>query len=398
MIEVSEALDIIRQQAVDFGTEKIPLSQAMHRVLKENWATDRDLPPYDRVTMDGIAIAYAAWEGGQRSFPIAGVAAAGMPQQTLQDSNTCLEAMTGAMLPLQSDTIIRYEDLLIENGVATIQVDQLNFRQNVHFKGIDRKAGSEIVKANTLISSAEIGVGASIGKSDVEVARLPKVIVISTGDELVEIDQQPLPHQIRRSNVYRLITTLQSYQIKADMDHLQDEPEIIRSKLEKYLQDYEVIILSGGVSKGKFDYLPRILEELQVEKLFHKIKQRPGKPFWFGRFGDRCTIFALPGNPVSSFLCIQRYFRPWLELSQRGALPIMPKAVLMHEVHFKPDLTYFLEVKISYDEQGRILATPQKGNGSGDLANLVDADAFIELPRGRNDFHVGEIFPIFRYR
>ncbi|MEO0777725.1 MAG: molybdopterin molybdotransferase MoeA [Bacteroidota bacterium] len=398
MIEVQEALDLVYQHRVDLGSERIPLSRALHRVLKEDWHSDRDLPPYNRVTMDGIAIAHAAWEGGQRRFPIVGVAAAGMSQRILEDPSTCLEAMTGAMLPRDSDTVIRYEDLHIEEGYATVQADWVNFRQNVHFQGMDRAAGSLIVKANTRISAAEIGVGASIGKHQVEVARLPRTIVISTGNELVEIDQSPLLHQIRRSNVYRLMTSLQAYQIQADMDHLQDEPEQIREKLRGYLDRYDVIILSGGVSKGKYDYLPRILAELQVEKLFHRIKQRPGKPFWFGRLGNSCTIFALPGNPVSSFLCMQRYFRPWLEWSQGGALSPVPSAVLQEEVYFKPDLTYFLEVSTSYDERGRILAQPQRGNGSGDLANLVDADAFIELPRGREVYAAGEVFPIYYYR
>ncbi len=251
MIEVQEALDLVYQHRVDLGSERIPLSRALHRVLKEDWHSDRDLPPYNRVTMDGIAIAHAAWEGGQRRFPIVGVAAAGMSQRILEDPSTCLEAMTGAMLPRDSDTVIRYEDLHIEEGYATVQADWVNFRQNVHFQGMDRAAGSLIVKANTRISSAEIGVVASIGKHQVEVARLPRTIVISTGNELVEIDQSPLLHQIRRSNVYRLMTSLQAYQIQADMDHLQDEPEQIREKLRGYLDRYDVIILSGGVSKGK---------------------------------------------------------------------------------------------------------------------------------------------------
>jgi len=223
-------------------------------------------------------------------------------------------------------------------------------------------------------------------------------MVISTGDELVNITEQPAAHQIRRSNVYRLLTSLSAYNIQADSDHINDEPDEIRSKIAKYLETYDVIILSGGVSKGKFDYLPQILEELNVQKLFHKIKQRPGKPFWFGQFKKQCTIFALPGNPVSSFLCMQRYFSHWLEISQTGRPAAPAYALLDAAVHFKPDLTYFLEVKLSYNNQGQLLATPQKGNGSGDLANLADADGFIELPRGKNDFDKGEVHPVYFYR
>ncbi|MEM8895218.1 MAG: molybdopterin-binding protein, partial [Bacteroidota bacterium] len=157
-------------------------------------------------------------------------------------------------------------------------------------------------------------------------------------------------------------------------------------------------VLSGGVSKGKFDFLPQALDEIGVKKHFHRISQRPGKPFWFGSFGDKATVFAFPGNPVSSFMCMQRYFKTWLNHSLQINTLQTPYAVLGDDVHFKPDLTYFLEVKLVFSPTGEILAMPVKGNGSGDLANLVDADAFIELPKGRNDYHKGEKYPILTYR
>lgn len=398
MITVEEAIAIIMDHTVDFGTEKVPLSNAINRVLKTDWFTDRDLPPYDRVTMDGIAIQFAHWENGQRAFTISGVAAAGMEPQTLSVANECLEVMTGAILPQACDTVIRYEDVNIVDGVATITAERLRFQQNIHFKGEDRLAGSKVVAQHTVLSSAEIGVGASIGMSEVKVARLPKVMVISTGDELVEIDEQPAAYQIRRSNVYRLMTSLKAYQIEADMDHLADDPVQIRAKLKSYLETYDVILLSGGVSKGKFDFLPSVLADLGVEKLFHKIKQRPGKPFWFGRFANKCTIFALPGNPISSFLCTERYFKSWLQQSLLGAQPSPTYAVLEKAVDFKPDLTYFLEVSLRYTKKGELMATPKRGNGSGDLANLVEADAFMELPRGQDHFAAGLAYPVYRYR
>ncbi len=398
MITVEEALEIIISTTRDFGSEEINLSDSIYRILREDWHADRDLPPYNRVTMDGIAIQYQTFESGQKTFPIEGVAAAGSIQMTLQNPLACLEVMTGSVLPKNLDTVIRYEDVLIKNGTATIQVDQVTKAQNVHFKGEDRLSGDLIIPKHTKISPAEIGVGASIGKAKALVAKLPSVMVLSTGDELVKITEQPAAHQIRRSNVYRLVTTLRAYKIDAASDHINDEPEEIRKKLEGYLEKYDVIILSGGVSKGKFDYIPRILEELKVEKLFHKIKQRPGKPFWFGQYKNQCTIFALPGNPVSSFLCMQRYFLSWLEISLIGSRSARPYGILQSDVYFKPDLTYFLEVEIGYNDKGQILAIPKKGNGSGDLANLVEADAFIELPRGRNEFKKGESFPIYFYR
>jgi molybdopterin molybdotransferase len=223
-------------------------------------------------------------------------------------------------------------------------------------------------------------------------------MIISTGDELVEINRSPEPHQIRRSNVYRLRATLDQLGIPADTHHMKDNYEEIAEKLRQIAAEYEVIILSGGVSKGKFDYLPDVLEDLGVKKLFHRIRQRPGKPFWFGESPKGKLIFALPGNPVSSFLCTHRYFIPWLRKCLGYPDRSQPHAILKEDFTFTPDLTYFLQVRVDYDEQGRIWATPEEGNGSGDLANLVDADAFLQLPRGRNEFKAGEVFPLFFYR
>ncbi|MFM8362305.1 MAG: molybdopterin molybdotransferase MoeA [Haliscomenobacter sp.] len=398
MIDVQQAGQMIAAHAVGFGTETVDLSASLNRILKEDWVVDRDLPPFDRVTMDGIAIRFAAFEKGLRTFRIEGVAPAGMPQGVLQEDEGCIEVMTGAVMPAQADTVIRYEDLEIQEGRATVLIEEVVCKQNIHFKGIDRKAGEVVVAAHARIGAPEIGIGSSLGKARVTVAALPKVMIISTGDELVEITRTPEPFQIRRSNEYRMLTTLQAQGIHADADHLPDDPLLIREKLRVYLDQYDVLILSGGVSKGKFDFLPDALEALGVEKLFHQIRQRPGKPFWFGSYQGRCTIFALPGNPVSSFMCLQRYFLDWLNLRLSAPPTPRPMAVLTRDVPFKPDLSYFPEVKLSYNERGQILATPMIGNGSGDFSNLAEAEAFIELPRGKDVYRAGEVYPIYLYR
>ena len=155
-------------------------------------------------------------------------------------------------------------------------------------------------------------------------------------------------------------------------------------------------MFSGAVSKGKFDYLPEILNELAVQKLFHKVRQRPGKPFWFGK-KDQTTIFAFPGNPVSTFVSCLNYFIPWLLKSLELDTSKKDSAVLAEDFYFKPDLTYFLQVKIKNDA-GTLSASPIAGNGSGDLANLTHNDAFMELPSDRTDFKKGEAFPIIKYR
>jgi len=402
MITVQEALQYIHSAVTNFGTLEIPLSTSNGHVLKEDWITDRALPPYDRVTMDGIAISYDHFKKGQRSFVIQGIAAAGAPQLHLKNSAHCIEVMTGSILPKGCDTVIRYEDLTVSDNKAYVQIEEIKYQQNIHFKGSHQPTGALIVPKNTILSSAEIGVGASIGKSKVVVAKRPNVIVISTGDELVPITSAPLPHQIRRSNIHQLVAALKKQNILADSDHLSDNREAIKNKLSQYINTYDAIILSGGVSKGKFDFIPQVLEELGVEKQFHKIKQRPGKPFWFGKYINKmkgqCVIFALPGNPNSTYLCLHKYFNYWLELCLTGRKPIYNNAQLTADFTFKKELTLFQEVKLSYNKEGQLLATPVKGNGSGDLSNLVNADAFIELPLEEGIFKAGSSYPIIPYR
>lgn len=398
MITVEEAEKIILDHKLPAEEVSLPLDQCYGKTLREDLFADRDFPPYNRVTMDGIAINYTSFSNGRRSLEIEGVAAAGSPQLALTNPDACLEVMTGAILPAATDTVIRYEDLDIRDSSATITEARIVKGQNIHYQGEDRKQGDLIVRQSTVLSAAEIGICATIGKSVVKVNRLPKVMVISTGDELVDIEQTPAPHEIRRSNIYRLKSTLGHLGITTDTAHLRDDQQEIKAKLSLFLENYDAIILSGGVSKGKFDFMPGALEFLGVQKLFHKIKQRPGKPFWFGVHPQGCVVFALPGNPVSSFMCMQRYFIPWLQQSLGRKPGPIPHAILSQPVVFKPDLVYFAQVKISYDSAGKIMALPVEGHGSGDLANLVEADGFLELPRGKNDFKTGEAYPLIPFR
>ncbi len=327
---------------------------------------------------------------------VEGIQPAGSPQISLQNSNNCLEVMTGAVLPNNTNVVIRYEDVIIENGVAKIQIDEVKNFQNIHEKGKDRKEADVLIHQNKIISAAEIGVLATVGKSMVKVAKQPKVMIISTGDELVSIDEKPKAHQIRRSNVFTLVSLLERIKIKSETDHITDDKPILKQKIAAYLKDYDVLLFSGAVSKGKFDFLPEVLEELKVEKLFHRVAQRPGKPFFYGKTSS-CNVFGFPGNPISTFVNCLAYFYPWYFKSLDVEIE-EETAILTEDVNFKPNLSYFLQVKLS-DKFGHLLATPIKGNGSGDLASLVNADAFIELPKTENiEFKKGDNFPIIRYR
>ena len=397
MISVEKATQIVLENALLLPDETVPFQNALGRILREPLTADRDFPPFDRVSMDGIAICFANFEAGQRKFFIEKTQAAGAPQLALAQTENCIEVMTGAMLPQGTDCVIRYEDLSINEGFANIFIERIELRQNIHRRGIDRWAGEVIVAAGRKISPAELGVAATVGKSELRVAALTRACILSSGDELVEVHETPLPHQIRKSNVHVMAAVLDTWGLRSDMLHLPDDPTAIESILSNCLKNYDVLMMSGGVSMGKFDHLPEVLEKIGVRKWFHKVSQRPGKPFWFGSTNNT-VVFAFPGNPVSSFMCLHRYFQPWLRISL-GLEPIENQyAVLAEDYFFKPDLTYFLQVKLTTGQDGRLLAMPVTGQGSGDLANLVDSDAFLELPLERQEFKAGEVFPVWLYR
>lgn len=375
--------------------------EAAGSVLREPITSDRDLPPFDRVMMDGIAIRFDQWEQGSRSFSVEGLQKAGAPRQILHNDEHCLEVMTGAILPENTDTVIRYEDVEIreEKGesVATLQKPLKGRRQNIHTKGTNRTQGTLLVEEGTTVSAAEIGVAATVGKTELKVSKPLKVAVISTGDELVEIDQQPLPHQIRRSNAYTLAAGLRELKIKTKLFHLDDDREEIARKLGDVLDRFDLLILSGGVSEGKLDYIPEVLQKKGVDKLFHKVSQRPGKPFWFG-CSSQAVVFALPGNPVSTFACYYRYVKPWLKKQVKMKRRNRLQAQLMENYTFKKKLTYFLQVSVSQSPKGTLQAIPVKGKGSSDLANLCDADGFLELPEEQDQFSAGESYPLYLFR
>ncbi len=396
-IPYEKALSILEEHKGDFPIENRDLEECIGAYLSEDLVADRDFPPFDRVTMDGIAIVHSTFESGKRDFHIEDTAAAGTPQKTLADASNCIEVMTGAIMPNGVDTVIRYEDLTIDGKNATINLDALKHKQNVHFKGIDIAKGTVIVPKGQQLSSAEINIAAAVGKATLQVRKMPKVVIFSTGDELVPVDQTPKLHQIRRSNIYGIQATLKEWGVLAELKHLADDKAEMLQVISNALGEFDLFIFTGGVSKGKFDYLPDVLEELKVTKHFHKIQQRPGKPFWFGSNTNGKKVFALPGNPVSSFVCVYMYLRFWLQKSL-GMEPETLYVKLKNDVEFKPDLVYFLEAALESEADGSLVAEAIKGNGSGDFANLVKTDGFLILPQNKTQFFANEVYPFVSYR
>jgi molybdopterin molybdotransferase len=397
MIRVEQASAIIQSKTISFNTKTVDLSEAIGHVLAESIRADRDFPPFNRVAMDGIAIQANSFKGYGQSFFIEGVQAAGQPQLKLKNSGSCIEVMTGSVLPENTDTVIRYEDLTIIGNLASVSVQKILKGSNIHPQGQDASLNEILLSSGQLISSAEVALLASVGKSNVKVFSFPDTAIISSGDELVDIDVTPEAHQIRRSNTVALQAAMLEMHWPCTSFHLTDSEDLIKQKLGEILEQHDVVILSGGVSKGKFDFIPKVLAELGIQKLIHQVSQRPGKPFWFGTSRDeKKVVFALPGNPVSTFLCFYKYVKPWaLQCSGFSQKPIT--AVLASDINFEPSLTYFLQVEVRF-ESGVLKAYPHAGGGSGDFANLKTVSGFLELPAEKSVFKAGEAYPFISFR
>lgn len=396
MITFKEAYKKVLEHPLDLGNERVPLVSSLGRVLASQILADRDFPPFNRATKDGIAIHYADFHSGTKRFKVNGVASAGMPQQQLTQTDSCLEVMTGAVVPLGTDTVIMYEHLSIKNGWASIE-KEVQKGQNIHYKGSDETQGAVLLEKGKIIAAADIGVMASVGADTVWVKALPKVCAMATGNELVEVHQTPEPHQIRTSNSITLQVALSKWGIAATMMHLKDEKKAIEDGLQKALLENDVLLLSGGVSKGKFDFIPEVMEALGVEKVFHTVAQRPGKPFWFGVHHEfKTVIFSFPGNPVSTFANYHLYFLPWLHTSL-GIEVATQLVSLDSALTIQAPLTRFIQVA-TYWDNAVLYAKPVMENGSGDLTSLAKADGFICLEPRENAYEVGELVPFMLTR
>lgn len=383
MISPAEAEAQIRAHATLLPATSLPLTELVGATLRERLVAAFDQPPFDRVTMDGIAFAFAAYEQGRRAFRIAGTQAAGAPPVSLRDSEHCVEVMTGAMLPVGCDCVVPVEKISVVDGVAQLAPDAApESRSNIHARGTDSCRGDELLEPGIRLGPAEVAVLAANGRTHASVSRAPRIAVISTGDELVEPGKPLAQWQIHRSNVYAVMAALQRRGFaQPTLDHLPDDPAILREQLGEHLQSHDVLILSGGVSMGRFDYVPQVLSELGVRVVFHKVAQRPGKPLWFGVGPAGQTVYALPGNPVSTLICLARYVFAGLEASL-GTVPRPPEPIaLAEQFEAKPALVLFIPVQVTFGS-GRRQAVVKPTRGSGDFTSLVGTDGFVELPPG----------------
>jgi len=377
MIRFTEAQQIISGLGRSFGTEEIDLEKADRRILAEDIYADRDYPPFNRATMDGYAINTADWESGIRSFKVQQVIYAGERSHAALAKGNCYKIMTGAPVPISANAVIRREDASQTGDVATFAVEHIKPYQSIARKGEDMCTGDLVLPKGAACTFAAISILASLGKNRVKVENLPRVALFTTGNEIVDIDMPVSDIQIRNSNRYLLQSLLKQWQIKPVLyRHIVDDREQVKIALSQAL-DCGMIITCGGVSAGDADYLPGVLADLGVKKLFHKVAIKPGKPVWCGQTPDNGLVFALPGNPVSCMvtfkLFIEIFLNKYLKNSELRNISMPFNGARKHAAK----LDEFFPVKISGDlSKASVLPI----NSSGDIRLGLNADAFAHHP------------------
>lgn len=399
MLSTAEATAAITAAMPALGSERVPLNQAAGRILNQPVLAERDQPPFDRVTMDGVAIDFAGFTAGRREFRIQDTQHAGDPVTTLESADNCIEIMTGGVLPRGSNCIIPVERIRVADGVAALEDDYTPQQdQFVHRQGSDHPSGHCVLSPGQRITPMDVAVIASCGLDEVLVNRQPAIRVISTGNELVPPGQPIEAHQVRLSNGPAVVAMLgQQGFVDSAHEHLLDEPAIMEMRIADLLSESDVLILSGGVSMGKADYVPQILAKLGVRAVFHKISQRPGKPMWFGIAPGGQVVFALPGNPVSTLVCCRQYVLPALLRACGREEASAEFACLEEEIRFEPELTCFFPVRLHDSGSGKVIATPVPTNTSGDFAALSGTHGYVELDRETSLFPAGTAVRLHRW-
>ena len=300
MLSVPEAQKVIIKQSRSFGVEQVLLDDAPGRVLAEDLLADRDYPPFNRSTMDGFAIISSDLSKGIREFEVVGEVFAGQVSKKALTSGECMKIMTGAPVPGGADAVVKVGDTQLVGKTMTAGIDEVAQGKNVANRGEDALAGDLLVSRGIICEPPIVGALAVAGKDQVNVMKIPQVSLISTGNEIIPVGKPILPHQIRDSNQHALRAFFLKYKIEPAQRILAvDDKEQLRQAVSKSV-GADLLILTGGVSMGDADFVPEILASEGVEKLFHKVMVKPGKPLWFGRLPSGGVAFGLPGNPVSS--------------------------------------------------------------------------------------------------
>lgn len=346
--------------------------------------------------MDGIAVRHEAQVPGGQGYRILGIGKAGAPPALLPEAGGCMEVMTGAPLPIGADTVIPVEEIEVRDGRAIpLAPESIRRGRNIQAKGTDSPGGRALVPSGVRLQASHIAVAASVGMDAIRVVRRPLVRVVSTGDEIIGAGLRPQPWQIRGSNPQALAAMVAGW---ADCEYRRaaDTPEALDEVLAWGLSGADMLVLSGGVSAGKFDLVPEALGRNGVARLFHKAAIKPGKPIWFGRGPVDMPVFGLPGNPVSFMICFRRFAFPLLRAMAGHAGWEVPERVRLSEpVMGKPGLALFQPVSLDPLNGPERSVSPCAINGSGDFCGLAGSDGFVEIGSGADPIPAGASVPFY---
>ena len=382
-IKIAEARKIILEKIQSQGTEKVSINEALGRILSEDIIARRNNPPMDNSAMDGYAlkakdIELATSENPIKLEIIEDLAAGYSPKMTIQ-SGQAVRIMTGAPIPEGADAVIMQEDT--ERNENSVQVkDKAEIRENIRDAGEDVREGETVIKKGAKLLPAHIGMMAVVGRSSVLVGRRPSVAILSTGDEIKDLDDSLSGPCIYNSNGYMLAAQVKSAGgIPSYLGIARDNEEDLMEKFNWALQ-CDMVVSSGGVSVGDYDLVKASLKKMGQEMLFWKVAMKPGKPLAFGRI-DTVPIFGLPGNPVSSFVSFEQFVRPSIR-KMMGASQLshlLVQAKLTHTVHKKAGRQHFLSAYVKW-ENGTCTVSPTQEQGSGILKSTVNANGLLIFP------------------
>jgi len=393
MISVGEALQTILDATPVLGDERVLLGEACGRVATEDVTSNRAVPAADNSAMDGFAVRSDDVAHASARLRIIGSAPAGSLLAGPVEAGTAAKIFTGSVIPDGADTVVRVEDTESADGFVTVTV-AVKHGANVRPRGEDIMPGATVLAAGTMVGPADVGVLASVGRATVAVRRRPRVAIVSTGAELVEIDQTPGPAQVVNSNAWVLAAAVaQAGAIPVVLPIARDRFEDIRARVEE-AATADVVLSTGGVSVGEFDFVRDALDAVGVERRFWKVAQKPGKPLTFGTLGRR-LFFGLPGNPVSALVCFAVYVRPALrKLAGHAAIhhPVID-ARLAARVRKATNLTEFVRVHLVRADGGWT-ATPFAAQGSGVLSSLTAGAGLLVGPAAATELDAGGVYPV----
>lgn len=383
MISFEKAMEIIMTDVRTTGSERVDFNEALYRILVEDVFSDVDMPPFNKSAVDGYACRFADLQQPLHVLEV--IAAGSLPSRGIGPGE-CIKVMTGAMVPEGADTVIMVEDTE-ETEAGVIRFTSGKTATNIAWKAEDVKNGDKVLEKGLLIMPQHLAIMASVGCVNPLVARQPHVAVLSTGDELVEPYHAPRPGSIRNSNGFQLAAQVKdAHCLVSYLGIIPDNEQATQQAISHALENFDMVILSGGVSMGDFDFVPRIMKQNNVEILFRKVAVKPGRPTVFGRT-HKSYIFGLPGNPVSSFINFEIFAKPLLyrmmgHNHQPGELSL---PLAMDLVRKKADRMEWLPVKFS--GEGSVI--PVNYHGSAHIHALSLAQGLMCIPQGISEIKKG---------